>query len=86
MHIFVHDYSRHPFQPQLSRALASRGMKVTHGWFVEDKGPKGNLFKPECDPDTLEFVPLGKGIEHSKTDFLKRRRGAIQYVGTVSNF
>lgn len=84
MHIFVHDYSGHPFQPQLSRELARRGMNVTHGWFVEDKGPKGSLSKTEGDPDTLDFVPLGKGIKHSKTNFLKRRRGDIQYGRNVA--
>jgi colanic acid biosynthesis glycosyl transferase WcaI len=84
MHIFIHDYSGHPFQPQLSRELASRGIKVSHGWFCEDKGPKGKLFKTETDPNTLNFVPLGRGIEHSKVNFLKRRRGDIDYGRNVA--
>lgn len=86
MHILIHDYSGHPFQPQLSRELASRGIKVTHGWFVEDKGPKGKLFKSDDDPVTLEFAPFGKGIDHSKSDFLKRRRGDIQYGRSVATW
>lgn len=79
MKILVHDFAGHPFQAELSRELASRGHEVTHAWFAGDTGPKGRLRKLDQDPDTLQFQPIGAGIDYSKTNFLKRRRGDIAY-------
>jgi colanic acid biosynthesis glycosyl transferase WcaI len=79
LHIFVHDYAGHPFQAQLSRELARRGHRVTHAWFAEDQGPKGRLSKSLDDADGLEFLPMGRGLSYSKTNFLKRRAGDIAY-------
>lgn len=79
MHVMVHDYAGHPFQAQLSRELARRGHRVTHAWFAEDQGPKGRLSKSLDDADGLEFLPMGRGLSYSKTNFLKRRAGDIAY-------
>ena len=75
----MHDYAGHPFQVQLSRELAGRGHQVTHGWFSEDQGPKGKLFKSPGDPEGLTFKAFGTGLSYSKTNFLRRRAGDIAY-------
>lgn len=79
MHVMVHDYAGHPFQVQLSRELARRGHRVTHAWFAEDQGPKGRLSKSAEDAAVLEFLPMGRGVSYSKTNFLKRRADDIAY-------
>lgn len=46
MRIIVHDFSGHPFQAQLSRAIASRGHEVAHvhcGSYATGKGELANL-------------------------------------------
>ncbi|MGZ9812016.1 glycosyltransferase [Pseudoroseicyclus sp. H15] len=77
--IVVHDYAGHPFTAELSRALAKRGWSVHHVLFAGDAGPKGRNAQVEGDPDRLTFHGLNIPGEYSKTDFLKRRRGDIEY-------
>ncbi|MGB0902218.1 glycosyltransferase family 4 protein [Halocynthiibacter sp.] len=79
MKILIHDFAGHPFQVELSRALAQRGHQVVHAWFVKDQGPKGVMNVIEGDPPQLSFSPLGKAIDYSKTNFLKRRNGDRAY-------
>ena len=43
MRILVHDFSGHPFQIQLSRALAARGDDVLHAYCGDIQTPKGPL-------------------------------------------
>lgn len=84
MRVFVHDFAGHPFQAELSRGLAARGLQITHAWFAGDSGPKGRLTRQLQDADTLEFCGLGAGIAYSKTNLLKRRRGDILYGREVA--
>ena len=52
MHLLIHDYSGHPFQVQLSRALARRGHRVTHLYNASNPTtPKGGLARRGDDPD-----------------------------------
>jgi colanic acid biosynthesis glycosyl transferase WcaI len=53
--IIVHDYSGHPFQPQLSRRLASRGHEVAHLYSESVQIPQGTLTKVDGDASTLSF-------------------------------
>ena len=46
MRILVHDFSGHPFQIQLSRALAARGDDVLHAYCGDIQTPKGPLAAP----------------------------------------
>lgn len=71
--IFLHDYAGHPFQAELSRALAARGHRVTHGYFAADAGPKGALVRTDADPETLTFAPIDIGAPYSKASFVRRR-------------
>lgn len=52
--IQVHDFGGHPFQAELSRALAARGLVVEHAWSPQ-YGGKGALERRPGDPDTLSF-------------------------------
>lgn len=79
MHIVIHDFAGHPFQAELSRALAARGYSVTHVWFAADTGPKGRMQVVEGDAPTLSFLPFGADIPYSKTNFRQRRAGDITY-------
>jgi glycosyltransferase involved in cell wall biosynthesis len=53
--ILVHDYSGHPFQPQLSRRLAARGHVVLHAHSESVQIPQGALTKTKSDPSSLRF-------------------------------
>lgn len=77
--VFVHDYAGHPFAVELSRELARRGHKVTHGYFTGDLGPKGRLSRIDGDPDTLDFAGIGIDGDYSKTSFVKRRFQDVAY-------
>lgn len=77
--IFLHDYAGHPFQAELSRALASRGHQVTHAYFEGDAGPKGALERATGDASTLAFRPISIGEAYSKGSFAKRRFQDLRY-------
>jgi colanic acid biosynthesis glycosyl transferase WcaI len=56
--ILVHDYSGHPFQPQLSRRLSARGHEVLHVYSQSVLIPQGALTKSEKDPKALHFAGI----------------------------
>ncbi|MEU8027506.1 glycosyltransferase family 4 protein [Streptomyces sp. NPDC049099] len=57
MRIFVHDYSGHPFQAQLSRELARRGHAVVHSTCAAYLSGKGDL---GADVAGLRFATIGE--------------------------
>lgn len=83
MIIIIHDYAGHPFQVDLSRNLAKKGYRVYHLYFAGDKGPKGNMVRKEEDTN-LFFEAIGSVENYSKTNFIKRRYGDIDYGRAVS--
>jgi colanic acid biosynthesis glycosyl transferase WcaI len=58
--LVVHDYSGHPGQAQLSRALARRGHDVVHQYCSSYVSGHGRLERQAQDPETLSFedVPM----------------------------
>jgi colanic acid biosynthesis glycosyl transferase WcaI len=68
MRILVNDYAGHPFQLQLSRALAREGHVVLHTYFAGYQTPKG---RTDIDPEIahrlkIEAVSIGRGFkQHS---------------------
>lgn len=70
MKIFVHDNSGHPFQAQLSRALAGRGHQVVHSQCEAYVSGKGKLSATEGD--TVQFVAIGVGRTVDKYNFARR--------------
>jgi glycosyltransferase involved in cell wall biosynthesis len=74
MRIVVHDYAGHPFQVQLSRALARRGHEVMHAFSSSFLTPQGALQVRDDDPSTFSVCPIVLGEKVAKGNFLKRRQ------------
>ena len=62
MRVLIHDYAGHPFQVQLSRALARSGHSVLHLHFASFQTPKGAVERRPDDPDNfaIEGLTLGR--------------------------
>ena len=58
MRVLVHDFSGHPFQAQLSRALARRGHDVCHVHCDSYQSGKGALSWQDDDPPSLSFESI----------------------------
>ncbi len=58
MRLYVHDYAGHPFQVELSRALAARGHEVRHGYSATNLTPQGRMARTDDDPPTFEPDPI----------------------------
>ena len=79
MRLLIHDYSGHPFQVQLSRALAARGHVVRHVHFQDFQTPKGPLERQNDDPAGFSVTGLSLGEAFQKYNFIKRRQQEIAY-------
>jgi putative colanic acid biosynthesis glycosyltransferase WcaI len=53
--IQVHDFAGHPFQAELSRELAARGLTVEHAFAAQYTSGKGRLERQPEDPENLTF-------------------------------
>jgi glycosyltransferase involved in cell wall biosynthesis len=53
--IQVHDFAGHPFQAELSRELAARGLTVEHAFAAQYTSGKGRLERQPGDPENLTF-------------------------------
>ena len=78
MKLLISDYSGHPFQVQLSRALARRGYTVRHTFSAGFQTPKGNLTRQPSDPDSFDIVPLRGKKPFAKSTFFARRQQEIE--------
>ncbi len=79
MQIVVHDYSGHPFQLQLSRALARRGHDVRHQYCVSYTTGKGAVTKSASDPAGFDVEPLAMKGEFARYSPLRRVLQEVQY-------
>ena len=77
--IVVHDYSGHPGQAQLSRALARRGYEVAHQHCPSYTTGKGSLQVEPGDPATLCFEPCAMEGTFAKYSVLTRIRQELSY-------
>ena len=84
MHVLIHDYAGHPFQVQLSRALARRGSRVTHLYASMIETPRGSLARRGDDPDGLEIRGVGIDSAFAKHSFVKRRFQEVEYGRRVA--
>jgi glycosyltransferase involved in cell wall biosynthesis len=82
--VVVHDYSGHPGQAQLSRALARRGYDVTHQHCPSYTTGKGSLRHEPGDPDTLRFESVPMDDTFEKYSFFTRIRQELAYGRTAS--
>lgn len=73
MRILVHDFAGHPFQVQLSRALARRGHTVLHAYCASlNTTPQGALSPNPKDPLDLKIRGLALPEPIDKQAFVKR--------------
>jgi len=85
LRIVVHDFAGHPFQVQLSRALAARGHEVCHAFCASlTTTPHGALAPQSEDAPTLSIRPLRLGEPLEKYDFVKRWRQERAYGGILA--
>ncbi|MEO1203218.1 MAG: glycosyltransferase family 4 protein [Pseudomonadota bacterium] len=71
MRILINDHAGHPFQIQLSRALAERGHVVRHCFTKDLKTPRGDLVaRPE--ERNLEIEPIELGSAFERYGYLRR--------------
>ncbi|HEX4162081.1 MAG TPA: glycosyltransferase family 4 protein [Acidimicrobiales bacterium] len=75
----MHDYSGHPGQAQLSRALARRGYEVTHQHCPSYTTGRGSLQHETGDPATLTFEPVEMDGTFAKYSALTRFRQELRY-------
>lgn len=87
--IIVHDYAGHPFQIELSRALASRGHDVMHIYYGHNNTPKGDLQRRVSDPESLTINPVYTKAPLQKYAYFKRffqeteyGKGVVQAIRT----
>ncbi len=79
MRVLVHDYSGHPFQVQLSRALAKRNHKVLHLYCSSFQTPRGIVQKLETDSDNFSCQAIELSQPFNKYQFTKRFFQEIEY-------
>lgn len=79
MRILIHDYCGHPFQVELSRALAARGHTVLHLHCTSFGTPKGDLERRPDDPDGFDVRGLALPRKINKTAFFERWRLERRY-------
>lgn len=80
LRIHMHDWSGHPFQAQLSRELARRGMVVEHCYSDEYVSGKGRLEPEPDDPKTLSFTAIKAKRPFDKYGPVGRLRYEFSYA------
>ncbi|MBN2308028.1 MAG: glycosyltransferase family 4 protein [Candidatus Hydrogenedentes bacterium] len=84
MRIVNHDYAGHPFQVQLSRALARRGHDVLHVYSASNQTPHGALARRDADPARFEVDGIALAEPFQKWNYLKRRGQELEYARLVA--
>lgn len=80
MRILVHDYAGHPFQVQLSRALARRGHTVHHAYCASlQTTPRGALAPQPDDPASFSVEGLALARPLEKYAYVQRWRQENEY-------
>lgn len=74
--VLLHDFAGHPFQVDLSRALASRGHEVLHVYCKTYTSGKGRF---DDDVPNLSVVGLAVGEEFARYSPVRRVRQEISY-------
>ena len=72
LRVLVNDHSGHPFQVQLSRALARRGHHVLHTYCRSFLTPRGKLEKGSDDPAGFESKGIVLDAAFDKYNLIRR--------------
>lgn len=83
LRVVVHDYSGHPGQAQLSRALAARGFEVEHQHCPSYATGKGSLERQPADAPTLSFRACHMRGTFTRYTPLSRVRQELSYGWTT---
>lgn len=83
MRIVVHDYSGHPFQLQLSRALAKLGHNVLHQYCSSYATGKGAVTRLPDDPPTFDVQAVAMAGQFARYSPLKRLLQELRYGVTL---
>jgi colanic acid biosynthesis glycosyl transferase WcaI len=79
MQIIVHDYSGHPGQVQLCRALAARDHRVVHQHCPSYVTGKGAVARSAADPDNLTFEQCPMRTNFNRYSVVHRVVQEVQY-------
>jgi glycosyltransferase involved in cell wall biosynthesis len=79
LRIFLHDFSGHPPQVQLSRALAGLGHTVLHSYSAEFPTPQALLERRPEDPSTFAVAAIALGRPFHKNAYLARQLQEIAF-------
>ena len=80
LRIAVHDFSGHPFQLELSRALAEKGHQVLHLYCEDYVSGRGAVRRTDTDPASLEIRAVGMGSSWDRYSPWKRVRQELTYA------
>jgi colanic acid biosynthesis glycosyl transferase WcaI len=83
LRVIVHDYSGHPGQVQLSRALARRGHTVSHQHCPSYVTGKGAVEPAPGDPPNLSFQTFEMGRNYNRYSVAQRLLQEVKYGATV---
>jgi putative colanic acid biosynthesis glycosyltransferase WcaI len=83
--VVVHDYAGHPFQVELSRALAGRGHTVLHLYSASITTPRGTLTKRPEDPESFSVEAIALSEQIPREDLLTRWRLEAMHGQRVVN-
>jgi len=85
MRILVHDYAGHPFQVQLSRALARRGHEVRHAYCASlPNTAHGALTRNDEDPAGFSVAGIRLKQPLDKYSYVRRWRQENEYGGLIA--
>ncbi len=76
--VLVVDFAGHPFQAELSRAIAQRDHTVLHVYAGHVGGPKGRIERSLHDSPALQFKSIGSGRQ-DKASLLSRFRIGVNF-------
>lgn len=85
MRLIVHDYSGHPFQLQLSRALAARGHNVIHQYCVSYNTGRGAVRVESDDPESFAIEPLSTRGVFARYSVWRRIVQEIEYGASLGH-
>ena len=85
MRVLNHDYAGHPFQVQLSRALAARNHEVLHVYSASNQTPHGALTRQNNDRQNFNVKSIYLSVPFKKYSYWQRRNQEIEYGHLVAD-
>jgi len=80
----VHDYAGHPFQWQLSKAMARRGLRVVHAYFAACATPQAEFIVGTAERDNLRVEPVSARAA-DKQSVLSRLTSDWSYARAIAS-